>query len=532
MLLMAGVLACLYGLMGSLPWVLQPSLAAGQHKSEAEEQADRGLRFAREGDFARAEAELRKAVKLSPNNPANLAALGSVLGIEQKLEESAVYLQEALRLDQNNLALRRDLAANQWQRGRLQEAKENLEKVLKAQPGEQQTVLLLGVVMENMNRYQEAVRLLGSVEALAKQRPESVAALARSYYQTGQKEKARAILGGVLSHPANPGGVFLCGQVAFEGADYDLAVRLYASIWSSYPDAKKLTSSIAQAEYRAGRFSECQHTLLGLIGLGYATSDSYNLLAWCYYKQQKFQETVRAFDQAIDSEPSNESNYLDLGKVLIEHHRYRVALAVAQKAVERIPTSYRVWMMKGMVEAKQAHYREAVKSYGQALELNAGSAEANFNLAKVQGLAGMTEEAATTFERGIQRFPRDSAHYLEYAQMLLTLAETSDAAPETRALALLNTAVAIDGSLSEPHYQLGNLALRQGNVDQALKHLEIAEKLNPQDSKIHYALARAYRRLGLERKTAEELEAYEKLKPKEETPSLAPALNDNEAKKR
>jgi Flp pilus assembly protein TadD len=133
----------------------------------------------------------------------------------------------------------------------------------------------------------------------------------------------------------------------------------------------------------------------------------------------------------------------------------------------------------------------------------------------------MTKEAATTFEQGIKRFPRDCGHYLEYAQMLLKLAETGDSTPEIHARVLLNTAVAIDGSLSEPHYQLGNLALRQGRTDQALEHFETAKKLNPQDSKIHYALARAYRRLGLESKATEEFVAHTKLKSKEETPSLA-----------
>ncbi len=525
-----GPKSCIMPLLVILAAAQVTIVTVAQTGAEAQHHAEEGLRYAQTGDLKKAESEFRSAVELSPRNPDYLSYLGRVLAIERQLDKASAYFEKALQLDPNNLAIRRDLAANQWELGHLKEAKKNLERVLRSKPGDEPAILLLGMVAENSGDYAAAARWLGSVPALVKQRAESVAALAHAYYRIGQKEKAQETLRTLPDQAAQPQGVFLGGQVALEEGDYETAERLFASIRATFPDRAKLGTSLAQAQFRSNRFRACQDTLLEVIGAGHETSEIYNLLAWCYYKQEKFQETVRAFDQAIDLDPTNESNYLDLGKTLIEHHLYGVALAVAQKSIEQVPSSYRAWMMKGMVEAKQARYTEAIKSYARAVELNPGSAEANFNLAKVQGLAGMTKEAAATFEQGIRRFPGDSAHYVEYAQMLLKLAETGDAAAERRAIDKLNAALAIDGSLSEPHYQLGNLALREGHAHQALKHLEAAERLNPQDSRIHYALARAYRRLGLERKAAEELEAYEKIKPEEETPSLTSSLP--EAKKR
>ncbi len=45
-----------------------------------------------------------------------------------------------------------------------------------------------------------------------------------------------------------------------------------------------------------------------------------------------------------------------------------------------------------MVEAKQARDTDAIESYAKAFKLNAESPEANFNLARFQSLAGMTEK--------------------------------------------------------------------------------------------------------------------------------------------
>src|ERR1700730_7905786 len=163
--------------------------APGGVADTAQEHADRDLELARSGDLKGAEGELRQAVYLSPNEPDYLAGLGGVLGMQHRREEADQYFEKTLKIDPGNLTVRRNLAADQWQTGRLQEATANLERILKAKPHDRPTVLLLGMVAENSKRFAKAAELLGSVPELVNQRPESIAALGRSYYQTGQKQK-------------------------------------------------------------------------------------------------------------------------------------------------------------------------------------------------------------------------------------------------------------------------------------------------------------------------------------------------------
>ncbi len=99
--------------------------------------------------------------------------------------------------------------------------------------------------------------------------------------------------------------------------------------------------------------------------------------------------------------------------------------------------------------------------------------------------------------------------------MLLVFRQGNDDAAESQAVSLLKTALALDGSLAEPHYELGNLALAKGKTQEALQHLEAAAKLNPKSSKIRYALARAYRRLGRSEEATKELRIYQNLKAEE-----------------
>lgn len=487
-----------------------------QDSPKAQKHAVRGVCSLEAGDLKSAEAELRQAVSLAPRNPTYLGSLGAVLGMEEKLEESSTYLEQALRINPSDLASRRNLASNQFQLGQLQPAKENLERVLKAAPGDKTSILLLGMVSEELKDYAAAVKWLASVPDQVRQRPKSIAALARAYYNTGQKERARETLKGLEGHPAGPEGIFLGAQVASQENDLDTAQRMFASIWPTYPDTEKLGYNLALVQYRANRIDESQMTLRKLVGAGHETSDIYNLLGWCLYKQGNFKEAVAAMDKAIEIDPTRESNYLDVGMILIEIRRPTGALVAAQRAVEVAPDSYQAYRLKGLAETKLARVTEAEKSFARALELNPADPETILGLASAQWDDGKIPQAEETLKKGLERCPHYPLLYQEYGKILLKLGSASDPSTESRAVSLLRTAIALDGSLAEPHHQLGKLALAQGRIQEALEELETAGKLDPENSEIHYSLARTYRRWGRGEEAAREFRVYESLKAEEE----------------
>ena len=274
------VRTCVQAVLWALAFALAISSgSAWQETDRAQEHADRGTVLAQAGNLVKAEAEFREAIKLSPQDPQFLASLGSILGMEQKLAESIVYFEKALRIDPNNTKVRRDLAATQWQIGQLPQAQQNLQRILNSEPQDKSSILLLGMVAENLKDYARAANLLSSVRDMTNQRPDSIVALGRSYYRTGQKQEARDALNTLLTRRMAPEGVFLGGQVASEEGDGETALKLFNSIDATYPDPAKLTYNRAQAHYRAGQFRECEDTLTGLIRTRHETSDAFNLLA-------------------------------------------------------------------------------------------------------------------------------------------------------------------------------------------------------------------------------------------------------------
>lgn len=490
--------------------------------AEARQHAEKGVQCAKAGDLACAEAELRRALELAPNDASYLTSLGGILGMQQKLDQANIYFERAVRSDPNDAVARRNLAANEWRLGRFKQAQANLERLLRAEPQDKTAMLLLGMVSENEHNYARAAKLLGAVPELVEQRSESVAALASSYYHTGRREEAHKLLEALLGRPAPPKGTFVAAGVAAQAEDYGLAEKLFESIRSTYPDTTSLAYNLALVQFRTQRIAESQNALLELVNTGHATGEIYHLLGQCYEKEKNPADAARAFENAIRLEPAAESYHRDLLSILISDKRFTAALELARKTAEAFPRSEPAYRTKGMVEMKMDLFTDAVRSYSRAVELNPKSLDAAVGLASAQWAAGMRRQAEEEFQKLLKQHPRDASVYEAYGTVLVSGA--TDDATQGRAAALLEKAVELDGSRAESHYQLGILNLKKSTVGaspdslrQALEQLETAARLGLNESKLHYALARVYRRLRRENEAAKEMRTYQELKAAEDS---------------
>jgi Flp pilus assembly protein TadD len=493
--------------------VLFPSVTrkAIPQSAAAEEHAMQGLQLAHSGKLNGAELELRQAVSFDPNNAGYLAELGSILGAERKLKEADVFFGKAVLLDPNNRTIRRNLAANEWQSGDLTSAQKNLERILAVDPGDRSSMLLLGMVVADLKDYSRAAQLLESVPDLAEQHPQSVAALARSYYHTGQTARARETLASLISHFHDPQSIFLAGAIAEEAADAGTARKLFEGIRSEYPDAPRLAYHLAHAEYLSGRWADCQQMLSQLIASGYRNDEIYNLLGRCYAKQDKMTEAVKAYEAAIAASPGSDADYLNFASVLSDHGQRDAAIQVMTACTEALPKSFDCFEEKGRMEESQHYYKQSLSSFRRAVQLHSSSAAAEFGLAASLAGLGRGREAAAAYEDSIRLVPHRSEFYRAYAKLLLDEAGQNNGALRQRAAPLLEKAISLDPSSGESRLLLGQLWFDEGKIQTALPLLQAAARLDPQNGRPHYLLWRAYQKLGRNNEARSELAAFKRL---------------------
>jgi len=493
-----------------LQWPL--SAASNASSTEALGALQSNLPATQQADLTAQEANLRELLRRAPTDAAALTQLGTVLAMENQFEESAQCFEKALNVNPGDVESRRSLATDYWQLGQLEKARANLEIALKAKPGDSLATLLLGMVSEDLGDHRRAAKLLGVVQPLVRQRPETISALARANYHIGEIEKARA----ALQMLAGPEAVFQGGRLAAEFKDYDTAEQLFLSIQNTYPDASALNYNLALAQFSGKRYESCEKTLLTSIGYGHGTAEAYALLGWTYAKQQRSEEMLNAFEKAINMAPSNETYFIDLGEASMEDKKDGTALEVAKEAVKRFPSSSQAYRLQGAVELKMFLLTDALKSYTKATDLNPNNPTAALGLALTLWNMDRNEDAAKSFEEGVRKFPQDAFFLMKYALFLLNAPGERDAAADARIKSLLKKSEELDASSFETHYQLGNLAIQDNKYDEALSELQTAAKLDPDVAKVHLLLARVYRRTGHEDEAVKETQLHRKLKEKED----------------
>ena len=404
------VFTCLAVLIGFTSTVAAPL-------DEAREHAEQGVQFARAGNLSHAEAELRQAVQLSPNDPSYLTSLGGILGMEQKLTEANVYFEKAVAIDPENAPARRNLAANQWRLGQFKQAQANLEHLLREHPEDKIATLLLGMVSENEHDYARSAKLLAAVPELVEQRPESVAALASAYYHTGRRQEAHRLLEGLQQQQsASPQGIVAAAGVAVRAQDYEVAEKLFGSVRSSF------NTSRAQAEV-------------------------YNLLGTVEMKMNQFTDAIRSYGRAVELD----SKSVDA----------QVGLASAKWAAG----------MRSEAEAQfqdllKQHPRDAAvyESYGTSL---LDSATDN----------SMLSHAGVLLQKAVQLdSSRPEPHYqLGLLELKKNAADVSSDSLR-QALIQLQTAVRLGLNENRVHYALARVYRRLGREDEAAKEMQVYQQ--------------------------------------------------------
>lgn len=511
-----------FAVTASLAFVLavqaaETQLANTSQTDEARDYAVRGISLAREGNLRQAQQELENAVKMAPEVALYRAQLASILGLQNKWQAALQAFQKAIDLAPDNLDFRRETAAVQWQLGLMPAAEQTLQFVLTRQPQDPGSILLLGLVKEKTGDYPKAAELLDSQFTLVSAQADRVAAMFHAVVESGQSTKIPKILEVLTQHAADPGwthAISRCTQIAADSGDAQTAATLFALLPDH--DAAYIPAALQMAKllFDHARVPEARQLLLQLEANGVVSPSLQALLGNCYESERQPLLALQAYHRAIEADPNRIDYYEDLIALLLYLRKTDEALAQVNRAIGVAPNDARPWVWKGNVELHRNSAKEAMESYQRAAKLDSSNADATLGIATIYFVTGQSDEAIAQYKAGISRFPGDARFYVACAEMLVGSADSLKL--QTQAESLLRQAIKLPPQSAEAHYLLGQLALQDGRLREALDELTRSVQLDPNRSKSHFALAGLYRRMGRADDAAKEFALYQKLKQGEE----------------
>ena len=169
-------------------------------------------------------------------------------------------------------------------------------------------------------------------------------------------------------------------------------------------------------------------------------------------KQNKFDEAIALYDQALSYKPTFPETHFFLGNAFDQLGRPDEAVAEYEKALWFKPMQEHTHIFLGIALGKQKKYAEAITNYEAALALNPDSAAAHNNLARIYHTQGKFDAAIT--------------HY--------------------------QAALKIDPQLTLAHNNLGILLLQKNDLAGGTAQLREALRLNPTNSETQFNLALAF----------------------------------------
>jgi superkiller protein 3 len=239
-------------------------------------------------------------------------------------------------------------------------------------------------------------------------------------------------------------------------------------------------------------------------------SEAHRLRGVALVADERPDEAVAAFREALRLSPGDERAHLALADVLLKQERYADADAILRLAIAALPSSPRLHYVRSRVFQRQGLYPEALAELDRSMTLRPSLPLLGMNslydtMATMRRSRQEFEDATVAFSRRVALIPNDVAAHRDLGDIyfrrgLDDLAWNEFAIAE----ALAPRDVATQASLAQLHLRAGR---NQQAADSARRILQLA----PDHAQAHFVLGTALMRLDQRNEGARVLETFARL---------------------
>lgn len=456
-----------------------------------------GAAYLRQGDAAQAEAAFRQALRLSPEDLDALYNLGALLNARHGYAESRLLLGRALaREHTSGIAYEAAVAAAGC--GDRSAALRILHSM--QAPGGKEAVpwlKLSGMLNLDAGKLQAASTALEKVVALDAD-DESLYALSLVRIKANEPERALPLLDKLFqSLPASTRHVREGTLLATNGA-YQQALSLYEQ--AAAEDPKSYDALYNVAVLKLEKFKDPNAALEAaqrVLALK-PTGEVHDLLGDIYEAQRRYRDALNEYQEAVRLDPASDKFVFDLGAELLLHENFDAAEQVFHSAEERFPRASRIYIGLGATDFMKGKNAEAVTAFLKAVQLDPEFEPAYIFLG--EAFAFSTERSSEVVtklgEMAAKRPQIFGVQYYYGAALVHQMLSPPDGKQVATALKALQKAAGLQPDDSRVYYQLGEICRIQQKYMEAISYYRKSAALNPDFPEPLYKLGQTYVRMG------------------------------------
>lgn len=378
-------------------------------------------------------ASLLELHRLEPSNPNICQQIGIAYIQLQQMDKAEPFFREAVRLNPQFWAARKNLATVLWFLDRKTESEREFQAVTNALPADPVPHLYLGLAAHGRHDFEAAKLHFEKAGELASENPEVLPTVLESYLATSDFEKARLVLEKLTAlHKESPEGWRMLAEAYDRLGKPEDAYRAYSHAIETDADSEEAYVDLAE----------------------FASAHGNNDYA------------LQVVGRGLERRPQSSALIFEQGLLRALNGDRQRAEASFQEAAKLKPDWALPLMALGVSKLESGDAIQATAAFQRARNIDPGDYRAHFLYATALSRnghisAGKRTEAIGALRKAIQLNSKDAGSYVLLGQL----------DPE-RAEADWRTALKIEPDNTTALYQLGLLYQKQGKTVEAKPLLE------------------------------------------------------------
>jgi len=257
----------------------------------------------------------------------------------------------------------------------------------------------------------------------------------------------------------------------------DDALRVLVRGAQLHPDRADLQYNLAVAQIRTHHPAEAIKTLAPLATQ--KDSDLLNLLASAYIQTNQPDDAFRVLESAIEISPGDQTNYLDLAILCLEHNQENMSVKAATAGITRMPKAASLYLIRGVAYAQLAQYDKAESDFVVAAQIEPDQPHSTIAMSLLYSDRNQLDKEKTLLTNQLKTTPKDGVTNYLFADLLIRSGVTSGQLEFQEAKTHLATSLESKPDSVEGQILMGHLLEQESNLPSALTHYEIALKIEP-----------------------------------------------------
>jgi Flp pilus assembly protein TadD len=430
--------------------------------------------------------------------PANLKALnlfGIALTGRGDLAAADREFQHALQVDPHFVPALKNLAINEFTQKNVAGAERHFADALPLAPNDPVIHAYLGHIAYSRHQYGKSARHLEKAGNLTHD-PAVATELAESDLETGHQPQALNVLEMIDSKSLSPRQQFSLGLALARHELYELATPFFQAVQTAFPDSYDAAFNLAVCYVLTKQFPQAIKILNDATNRGHKTAELDNVLAEALEGNQQIQDAINALREAVQLDPKDENNYVDLATLCSTYDAYDLGLQIVEVGLHYHPESDRLIFQRGVLEAMANRFDLAESDFQKASQLAPEKNLTYVALGVSYMQTGHLPEAIASLRQRIKEKPNDAILLYLLGDALIRSGATPGNSGFTEARTVLEKSVKLNSHLAASQVDLAKLYLKENRLEEAREHLERAKDIDPKDKAAYSQLAVVYRRRG------------------------------------